>query len=86
MAEERGLQDTHPLWRSKSGKEQVSESRIKYMIQSIQKQGCFKQYWGCTKRLLYIRFAEHLDTIKDPETTCAVGRHWRSLGTAAWQC
>ena len=39
-----------------------------------------QQYWGCTTRPLYKRFAEHLSDIRDPDTTCPVGLHWRKPG------
>ena len=35
---------------------------------------------GLSYRALYLRFAEHLASVKDPNTSCAVGRHWQQPG------
>ena len=55
------------------------DTYCQYLL-TCKKPGCKQQYWGCTKRPLYIRFAEHLDSVRDPDTTCTVGLHWRQPG------
>ena len=49
-------------------------------ILSCKKPGCMKQYGGLCSRALYLRFAEHLHDIRDPNTTCPVGKHWQEPG------
>ena len=49
-------------------------------ILSCKKPGCMQQYGGCTIRPLYKRFAEHLTSIRDPNTTCPVGLRWQRPG------
>ena len=39
-----------------------------------------KQYIGMSYRALYLRFAEHLHSVRDPNTQCTVGRHWQQPG------
>ena len=49
-------------------------------ILSCTKPGCLRQYAGQSSRPLYIRFAEHLVSIRDVNTTCPVGVHWQEPG------
>ena len=49
-------------------------------ILSCNKPGCRKQYVGMTTRQCYIRFSEHLTSIRNPDSTCPVGLHWKEPG------
>ena len=49
-------------------------------ILSCNKPGCMKQYSGLSTRPCYIRFSEHLASIRDPATTSPVGLHWQEPG------
>ena len=49
-------------------------------VLSCKKPGCQQQYVGLCYRALYLRFAEHLASIRDPSSTCTVGRHWQQPG------
>jgi hypothetical protein len=55
------------------------DSFCKYILTST-KPGCMKQYGGLFTRQVYERFAEHLASIMDPNTTCPVGLHWQEPG------
>ena len=49
-------------------------------VLSCTKPGCMKQYVGMSYRAPYLRFAEHLQAIRDPKTMCTVGLHWQQPG------
>ena len=49
-------------------------------VLSCNKPGCMKQYSGLSTRPCYIRFSEHLASIRDPATTSPVGLHWQEPG------
>ena len=49
-------------------------------IRSCNRPGCMKQYSGLSTRPRYIRFSEHLASIRDPATTSPVGLHWQEPG------
>ena len=55
------------------------DTYCQYLL-SCRHPGCMQQYWGCTTRPLYVRFAEHLATTRDPTSTCPVGLHWQRPG------
>ena len=55
------------------------DSHCLYIL-SCTKPGCLKQYAGQSSRPLYVRFAEHLASIQDQNTTCVVGLHWQEPG------
>ena len=54
-------------------------TEVLYVL-SCTKPGCGKQYGGETGRAVYLRYVEHEDDARDPNTTKPIGLHFQLPG------